>query len=53
MLSGEDMLTIDRKYKEPWTGKLPSRILIISNELPQLGDASGAIAKVHRPDHDP
>jgi putative DNA primase/helicase len=44
MLSGEDMLTVDRKYKEPWTGKLPARILIISNELPQLGDASGAIA---------
>jgi putative DNA primase/helicase len=44
MLSGEDMLTVDRKYKDPWTGKLPSRILIISNELPQLGDASGAIA---------
>jgi putative DNA primase/helicase len=43
-ISGEDMLTIDRKYKEPWTGKLPARFLIVSNELPELGDASGAIA---------
>jgi putative DNA primase/helicase len=43
-ISGEDMLTIDRKYRDQWTGKLPSRFLIISNELPRFGDASGAIA---------
>jgi putative DNA primase/helicase len=43
-ISGEDMITIDRKYREPWTGKLPSRFLILSNELPRFGDASGAIA---------
>jgi len=43
-VSGEDLLTVDRKYREPWTGKLPSRFLILSNELPQFGDASGAIA---------
>ena len=43
-ISGEDLLTIDRKYREPWSGKLPSRFLILSNELPQFGDASGAIA---------
>ena len=43
-ISGEDMLTIDRKYREPWTGKLPTRFLIVSNELPRFGDASGAIA---------
>ena len=43
-VSGEDMLTIDRKYKEPWTGTLPTRFLVISNELPRFGDASGAIA---------
>src|SRR5262249_51024426 len=41
---GEDMLTIDRKYREPWTGTLPTRFLVISNELPRFGDASGAIA---------
>ena len=43
-VSGEDLLTVDRKYREPWTGKLPSRFLILSNELPRFGDASGAIA---------
>jgi len=41
---GEDMLTVDRKYREPWTGKLPTRFLVLSNELPRFGDASGAIA---------
>jgi putative DNA primase/helicase len=43
-ISGEDMLTIDRKYREPWTGTLPTRFVVISNELPRFGDASGAIA---------
>jgi putative DNA primase/helicase len=37
-ISGEDSLTIDRKYKEPWTGRLPSRFLILTNELPRLVD---------------
>ena len=40
---GEDLITIDRKYKDQWT-KLPTRFLLISNELPRLLDASGAIA---------
>lgn len=43
-VSGEDRLTVDRKYREPWTGKLPARFLMISNELPRFGDASGAIS---------
>ena len=43
-VSGEDSLTIDRKYKEPWTGRLPTRFLIMTNELPRLSDASGALA---------
>jgi P4 family phage/plasmid primase-like protien len=42
-ISGEDCLTVNRKYREQWTGKLPSRIHVISNELPKLGDASTAI----------
>jgi putative DNA primase/helicase len=42
-ISGEDALTVNIKYKEQWTGKLPSRLHIISNELPKLGDASTAI----------
>lgn len=43
-ISGEDTLTVNRKYREQWTGKLPTRLMLCSNELPQLGDASGAIA---------
>ena len=43
-ISGEDSLTIDRKYREPWTGRLPTRFLILTNELPQLSDSSGALA---------
>jgi putative DNA primase/helicase len=43
-VSGEDLITVDRKYREPWTGKLSSRFVILSNELPRFGDASGAIA---------
>ena len=42
-ISGEDTLTVNRKYRDQWTGKLPSRLHIISNELPKLGDASTAI----------
>jgi putative DNA primase/helicase len=43
-VSGEDTLTVNRKYRDQWTGKLPSRFMVCSNELPQLGDASAAIA---------
>jgi putative DNA primase/helicase len=42
-ISGEDMLTINIKYKEQWTGKLSCRLHVISNELPRLGDASTAV----------
>jgi putative DNA primase/helicase len=42
-ISGEDTLTVNRKYKDQFTGKLPVRLHIISNELPRLGDASSAI----------
>jgi putative DNA primase/helicase len=43
-ISGEDTITVNRKYRDQWTGKLPCRFMVISNELPQLGDASAAIA---------
>ncbi|HYS91974.1 MAG TPA: phage/plasmid primase, P4 family, partial [Candidatus Acidoferrales bacterium] len=43
-ISGEDSITIDRKYKEPWTGRLPTRLVILTNELPRLSDSSGALA---------
>ena len=43
-ITGEDNLTVDVKYKEAWTGKIGARFMILSNELPRFGDASGAIA---------
>jgi P4 family phage/plasmid primase-like protien len=43
-ISGEDMLTVDRKYRDPWTGRLFVRFLILTNELPRIADASGALA---------
>lgn len=44
MLSGEDSITVDRKNKEAWTGQLSARVVIMTNEVPRLGDASGALA---------
>lgn len=43
-ITGEDLLTVDRKFREPWSGRLPTRLLILSNELPRFRDASAAIA---------
>jgi putative DNA primase/helicase len=43
-ISGEDALTVDRKFRDAWTGRLQTRFLILSNELPRLADASGALA---------
>jgi P4 family phage/plasmid primase-like protien len=42
-ITGESTLTIDRKNREPWTGKLGTRLVIVSNEMPKLSDASGAL----------
>jgi putative DNA primase/helicase len=42
-ISGEDAVTVDRKYLSAWTGRLTVRFIILSNELPRLSDASGAV----------
>jgi putative DNA primase/helicase len=42
-ISGEDLLTIDRKNREHLTVKLPTRFTILTNELPRLTDASAAL----------
>lgn len=44
-ISGEDTIDIDRKFRQQWTGKLPTRLMMLSNELPHFGDASGVIAR--------
>jgi putative DNA primase/helicase len=43
-ISGEDTLTVNRKFRDQWTGRLPSRFLILTNELPRFIDSSGALA---------
>jgi len=43
-ISGADSVSADRKYLgEPWRGKLPIRFMILTNELPDIYDASGAL----------
>ena len=43
-ISGEDKQTIPRKYLPDWNGKLRTRFTILTNELPRIVDASGALA---------
>lgn len=43
-ISGEDSQTVDRKHQSAWNGKLSTRFMLISNELPRLSDTSGALA---------
>ena len=42
-ISGEDVLTVNRKHRLPVTTKMTARLAILSNELPRLTDASGAL----------
>ncbi|TWT86682.1 hypothetical protein Mal64_35110 [Pseudobythopirellula maris] len=43
-ITGEDRQTIDRKNMQPIECKLPTRFMILTNELPRLRDSSGAFA---------
>ena len=43
-ISGEDRMTVPRKFKLAWTGQLPTRLAILTNELPNFPDGSGALA---------
>ncbi|MHC6156571.1 DNA primase family protein [Bradyrhizobium elkanii] len=36
-ISGEDPQTIRRMYREPWSGYLPTRFVLVSNALPNFG----------------
>jgi P4 family phage/plasmid primase-like protien len=42
-ISGEDDITIDRKYKDQLTTKLKTRLMIFSNEPPNFREASTAL----------
>jgi putative DNA primase/helicase len=42
-ISGEDAQNIDRKYQTIWIGQLRVRFVVLTNELPRIADASGAL----------
>lgn len=42
-ITAGDAVQINRKNKEHWTGTLPTRLVLISNEMPRFMDASGAV----------
>jgi P4 family phage/plasmid primase-like protien len=43
-ISGEDSLSIDRKFLGAVTMRLPTRFMLLTNELPRWNDSSGALA---------
>lgn len=43
-ISGGGVIPVNRKNKSYWEGRLSTRIIILSNEMPGLKDASGALA---------
>jgi P4 family phage/plasmid primase-like protien len=43
-LTGRSLFTIARKYKAAWHGILSPKLLLISNERPNIPDTSGAVA---------
>ena len=43
-ISGEDTITSTASTASPWTGRLPTRFMILTNELPRFTDSSGALA---------
>lgn len=43
-ISGEDPQTVARKFLTDWSGTITARFLILTNELPNIADVSGALA---------
>lgn len=44
MISGEDPVTVNRKNRDELNVKLGARIMIVSNDMPDLRDSTGALA---------
>jgi putative DNA primase/helicase len=42
-ITGEDTVTIGRKYEGPWHGQLKLKLMLISNEVPNLNDGNGVL----------
>jgi len=43
MITGEDTIPVNRKRRIRWNGRLSTRLMLFSNELQKLSDASAAI----------
>jgi putative DNA primase/helicase len=43
-VSGEDGISVDRKHRTAWYGRLATRFTLLTNETPRITDASGALA---------
>lgn len=43
-ISGEDRMTVARKFLSAWHGKLLARVMFLTNEFPALTDGAGAFA---------
>lgn len=43
-ISGEDNVSVERKYQSAWLGKLNARFVMMANEVPALGDSTEAFA---------
>lgn len=43
-ITGQGLFTVNRKYKSSWSGRLPIKLLLVSNILPRIVDESGALA---------
>jgi putative DNA primase/helicase len=44
MISGEDPVTVNRKNRDELNVKLGARLMIVSNDMPDLRDTTGALA---------
>jgi putative DNA primase/helicase len=44
MISGEDPVTVNRKNRDELNVKLGARLMIVSNDMPDLRDSTGALA---------
>lgn len=45
LITGGDPVSIGRKYLGPWDGVLPTKLIIISNEVPNLNDPTLTLVK--------
>ena len=43
-ITGEDLISIERKFLPDWIGQLVVRFIWVANELPRIGDAGAAFA---------